>query len=282
MAAIVARIPDSAITIRTYAELEQYADSFAGRRFDLVAVFSPGGQGKTQLFRRAMGCQEYLYVDGHATPFALYRQLHEYQNLPVLLDDADSLFRSPICASLLKPLCDTVRIKTLRWNSRAARDEKLPREFTTTSRVLILGNRWNDHDSNMRAVADRGLFLYFAPDALEVHEKVKSLGFVTDPEILSFMEQQLSRIALPSMRFYVKAVQLKRAQITNWRDQLVEMLNPSQESRDLALVKQLLELPFSTEEERVNQFRAVTGKSQATYYRYRSQLEDGGRRTVRN
>ena len=113
------RIPDSAITLRTYAELEEYADGFAARRFDLLAVFSPGGQGKTQLFRRAMGCHEYLYVDGHATAFGLYRDLHQNQNLPIVLDDADSLFRSSSCASLLKPLCDTVKIKTLRWNSRA-------------------------------------------------------------------------------------------------------------------------------------------------------------------
>jgi hypothetical protein len=80
----------------------------------------------------------------------------------------------------------------------------------------------------------------------------------------------------------VKALQLKRAQITNWQDQLLEMLNPSQELRDLSLVKQLLDLPFASEEERVNQFRAATGKSQATYYRYLSQLEDGARRIVRN
>ena len=158
----------------------------------------------------------------------------------------------------------------------------LPREFATTSRVLILGNRWNDNDLNMRAVADRGVFLYFSPDAREVHEKVKALGFVSDPEIIAFIGHQLGRIAIPSMRFYVKAVQLKRAAISNWEDQLVEMLNPKQEIRDLAVVKQLLELPFASEEERVNQFRAATGKSQATYYRYRSQLEEGGRRTVRN
>jgi hypothetical protein len=195
------RIPESAVTIRSYAELEEYASGFSARRFALLAVFSPGGQGKTQLFKRAMGCQEYLYVDGHATAFGLYRDLFEFQNLPVLLDDADSLFRSPACVPLLKPLCETVKVKTLRWNSRAARADRLPREFTTTSRALILGNGWNDRDLNMRAVADRGVFLYFAPDAREVHQKVKSLGFVSDPEIVSFMEQQLSRIVIPSMRF---------------------------------------------------------------------------------
>ena len=146
---------------------------------------SPIDSADEALFKRSLGCQEYLYVHGHSTAFALYRDLHEFQNLPLLLDDADTLFRSPACAPLLKSLCDTVKLKTLRWNSRAAGAEKLPWQFTTTSRVVILGNHWNDRDPNMHAVADRGVFLYFAPDAREVHEEVKRLGFINDQEVIN-------------------------------------------------------------------------------------------------
>jgi len=42
----------------------------------------------------------------------------------------------------------------------------------------------------------------------------------------------------------VKAAQLKRAGISCWQDQLLSMLNPTQELRDLSLVKQLLDLAF--------------------------------------
>src|SRR5690349_882346 len=126
----------SGFVVSTYRELRSFAARFAAGEFNLIGVFGPPGIGKTQVFRRAMAAQDHLLVSGHHTAFQMYQRLWEQLDQPVIIDDADSLFKERATKPLLKALCDTTRAKQLQWQSRAIDDEDVPRRFVTQSRVV--------------------------------------------------------------------------------------------------------------------------------------------------
>lgn len=110
---------------------------------------------------------------------------------------------------LLKCLCQTEDEKTVAWHSAAKSLEKagIPREFVTSSRVVIICNDWRTLNRNVAMLQDRGHVLVFRPTALEVHEKAKE--WFSDSEILSWFAENLHRVSEPSMRLYLRARELQ-------------------------------------------------------------------------
>jgi hypothetical protein len=98
-----------------------------------------------------------------------------------------------------------------------AREERrrVPREFTTTSRVIIISNDWKTLNMNVAALQDRGHVLMFEPSAAEVHHKAGT--WFDDREIYEWFGADLHRVCEPSMRQYVRARELKAARM-DWTD----------------------------------------------------------------
>jgi hypothetical protein len=46
---------------------------------------------------------------------------------------------------------------------------EVPHQFSTTSRVAVVGNYWKTLNADVAALEDRGHVLLFEPTALEVH-----------------------------------------------------------------------------------------------------------------
>ena len=93
----------------------------------------------------------------------------------------------------------------------------------------------------MNAIADRGLFLHFVPTVHEVHEEVGRIGFLSDPEVYEFIATHLKVIGVPSMRYYVKAHDMRRAGIADWKDKTLALLNPRGDRQDMEVISSLLE-----------------------------------------
>ena len=143
----------------------------------MVLVGSPGLQ-KSKGLRDAVG-ESASWIEGHATPFGIYRKLWENRNRPVVIDDVDGLYCQREGLRLLKCLCQTEALKRVSWHSEvpALRRERIPREFTTMSHVAIIANEWRTLDRNVAAVEDRGICILFEPSPLEVHVRTGA-GFV--------------------------------------------------------------------------------------------------------
>jgi hypothetical protein len=99
----------------------------------------------------------------------------------------------------------------------------VPREFVTTSRVIIICNDWKTLNSNVSALQDRGHVLVFQPSAAEVHRQAGE--WFKDAEIYEWFGKNLHRIAEPSFRHYVRAAELKAAGMA-W----AEVLEPEEEN----------------------------------------------------
>jgi hypothetical protein len=276
-------LPREVIPLMTYAQLDLYLAKFSVEELGLVLLLGRHGTGKSESVRHALSApgsgdqfvqnvgRTPLFVEGHMQPFGLYRQLWEYRNQPIVLDDLDRLYADPGCVRLLKPLCNTVKIKRLHWLTNLTMNEGIiPSTFTTSSNVILIANEWKSLNPNVRALEDRAIILHFNPSNEELHRKVGE--WFGDPEVYEFLGQISTRAPTISMRHYCKGAQLRRAGFDDWRTSLLQMVMP--DAREACVIAVQLDQRLLTEQERVQQFIASTKCSRATYFRLKSKLAD--------
>ena len=270
-------VPREVIRLTAYAHLELYLSKFARGELGLVLLLGRHGVGKSESVRRTLsftedarkGAGRVLYVEGHMQPFGLYRQLWEYRDEPVVLDDLDRLYADPDCVRLLKPLCNTVREKRLQWlTNLTMNDGDLPSSFTTASSVILIANEWKSLNPNVRALEDRAIILHFCPSNEEVHQNVS--GWFDDREVYEFLGKLMPMIPAVSMRHYCKGSQLRRAGLADWRASLLQMVVA--DGRAACVLAMQQDPSLRSEEARVTRFIELTGASRATYFRVKAKL----------
>jgi hypothetical protein len=164
--------PEKVLRLTTYARLGEYLQAFAEGHFHLLILVGAGGLAKSRSVRAVLGDQG-CWIEGNATPFGMYAQLYRHKDDFVVIDDVDALYADRSGVRLLKCLCQTEDEKTVAWHSdaRSLERQRIPREFTTRSRVVIISNDWQTLNKNVAALQDRGHVLLFQPTAAEVHAR---------------------------------------------------------------------------------------------------------------
>jgi hypothetical protein len=265
-------LPCPAVRVGTYAELERYVRAFADGHLNLLMVFGPAGVGKSRCVRHALGPQV-CWIGGQATPLGIYLQAYEHRHLPIVLDDVDGLHTDRNGIRLLKALCQTEPTKTLSWLTEAATlvSRDIPRQFTTRSRVVLIGNTWRTLNADVAALEDRGHVLLFEPTALEVHHHAAQ--WFWDQEIFDLVGAHLHLIARHSLRSYRHAWELKQAGL-NWRQGLLcRWLSGAA----LAVMKLKADPSFRSEAARVRAFIESGAGCRTTYFQHAKTLQSAQR-----
>jgi hypothetical protein len=261
------RLPPHAVRVPTYAELEAYVRAFAAGHLHLLMLFGPPGVGKSRCLRQALGGHA-CWISGQATPLGIYLQAYEHRHQPLVLDDVDGLYADRSGIRLLKALCQTEPRKTLSWHTATPilQRQSVPLRFTTTSRVALVGNDWKTLNADVAALEDRGHVLSFEPTAQEVHRQ--AAGWFWDQEIFDFVAEYLHLMALPSLRTYRHAWELKQAGL-DWR---LAVLSRCLTGPALLVAQLQADLSFASAAARVRAFIAAGGGSRATYYHHAKKL----------
>ncbi len=263
--------PENAISVTTYEELGRFVAAFAEGHLNLLIIVGAAGLAKSRTVRSALG-GDVCWIEGNATAFGMYMALWEHRDEFVVIDDVDSLYCDRSGVRLLKCLCQTEERKSLGWYSWAAALEKaeIPRNFSTSSRVVIIANDWKTLNQNVAAVQDRGHVVLFEPGPQEVHRQTAT--WFHDQEILGWFERQLPRIGEPSMRHYIRAAELKQAGL-NWKQALV--LKP-ENSRQQLVARLKGDPSYATEEARARAFVSRGAGCRATYFNWARKLKRAG------
>lgn len=260
--------PDSAIRVTTYSELSRWLAAFASGSLNFIILLGTAGLQKSRMMRDAIGTAT-CWIEGHATPLAVYMQLYRHRDELVVIDDVDALYSDRTAVRLLKTLCQTEDRKRVAWlsNSRVLEHQSIPHEFITRSRVAIIANEWSTLNQNVTAVEDRAHVLVFEPNAFEVHQRVAE--WFWDQEVFDFIAKHLHLIPCPSMRYYALAAAQKDAGLA-WRPAFLQRCGLT--DTRLLVAKFMADDRFPTVAERVAAFVKASGCCQATYYNHACQL----------
>lgn len=264
-------LPQHAAVVRTYAELQKYARAFSSGHLNLLLVLGAPGLGKSRVIRQALGA-EGCWIDGNASPFGIYMAAYEHRGQPIVLDDVDGLYREKQGVRLLKSLCQTEQVKTLSWetNAPALASRSIPRRYTTTSRLVLIANRWHSANEDVAALEDRGHIIHFDPSALEIH--LNAAQWFWDQEVFDFVGSHVHLMKQHSLRVYYLAHERKLAGL-DWRQ---EVLSRCLTGGALEAARLKADASFATEEERAAAFVSAGHGCRATYFNHAKKLRASG------
>lgn len=217
------RVPDGFDAITTYKELAEYTTAFASGSLTFLLLVGTPGSGKTNQMKADLAKRTHRWIDNHATELGLYCAAYKASNAPVVLDDVNHFLKRPIACSLMKALTQTEQVRSVSWESTgsALDKQKVPRQFTTSSQICLIGNKWDGCDPDMAAIQDRSLPVAFHPSAETIHKRVKQLRWCDDA-VWRFIGKHLAKIPQPSMREYHNGMVYKKAGM-KWESKLMKV-----------------------------------------------------------
>src|SRR5262249_13133125 len=159
-------------------------------------------------------------------------------------------------------LCQTEPRKILSWHTATPilKRRRVPTQFTTTSPVALVGNDWKTLNADVAALEDRGHFVLFEPNALEVHRQ--AAAWFWDQEIFDFVADRLHLICQHSLRTSRQAWELKQAGL-DWRQAVLHrfLTGPA-----LAVARLKANPAYASEAARVRAFVQSGAGCRATYF----------------
>lgn len=264
--------PEGSIVADSYAKFTQLVESWACGLPDgtLLVIGSPGA-GKTETALKSIRKQagRHLYLKGRATQYAVYQQLYEHIDEPVILDDLDEMLADSSVTALLKMLLETRTPKVIQWSSARTMSEKsdLPPAFETRSRCLLLVNELKLVSKNFAAVLDRALPVSFNPTPRELAAYVATwFDLRSHKDVYDYVTERLPYAQSPSCRFYVRALALKQAKL-DWQETVDAQTTP-QDKKVAALKVVLLNSKLKTRKDQYESWRQATGASEQAFYAY--------------
>lgn len=247
-------------TIKTYTELADWFRLYNQKTVQILIVNSSPGLGKSTIARKMI--KDFELIEGRITAASLYDRLYLARDKLIVIDDIDDIYKDRQSVNLLKCLCQTEEIKRLSWQTRTNRVNS-PMEFETTSKVMILTNRWDRLNEHIGAIEDRGILLQFVPSATEVHHFVVANKMPIDKEVMAYMENSLSMVLIPSIRYYVNLSIIKREKL-DWQSTFFETIGLD---ADEIIAVKLHRQEGLTNTQKAKEFNRLTGKSEKTYSR---------------
>jgi len=253
------------LTIKTYEKLHKFVNAFKQKKLNLLIIVSRGGLGKTFIAEDTLIEQAPLIITGHCTPLRLYMEVlertREEKDFMLVFDDVDALLLNKDVVALLKQLCDTKKVKTIKYLTTSPILKKMPSEFETSCKVIMLMNTLKPEEPNVRALMSRAHLVHFTPPDIEILNYMKN--WATDKVILKFIEQYASFSKALNLRVYVRAKELKDSKL-NWKQEVINVLKIDQKLFEISNLLQ----KYETDKERVEEF-IKKGFSRMTYFRYK-------------
>ncbi len=240
--------------LKTYDALQALAKGFAQGGANLVILLGKPGLMKTETIKRAVGNTRLLHVVGKKTAVDLYRDLFEFRNELVLLDDVDPLLDDKDGQVLIRGLTETTGTRTISWGtSRRLLDKdgnEIPKSFSTTSRVMIIANHWRK-GGIFSAIESRGNKFLFKPSWKQVYQQAGT--WFRDQEVLDYVHENLDGMRNPDVRLLKKAVELRNLALPghDWQDVFRPCMSTDRSQQE---VIRLLSIQGVSQEERVRQF----------------------------
>jgi hypothetical protein len=198
----------------------------------------------------------HVRVNAHITPLGFYLLGYHSKDMPIVVDDVDSILDNKDVVALLKQFAETVDIKKINWISTTKLLGDVPNSYETKSRILIICNDLNVLSKKVGALLDRGWVIEFQPTVEELLRKMEEIKDYISNGLADEEKQEVldlvNKFAVfgnVTLRTFVKGMQLLKECNGNdgWEEKLSnEMeLNPK-----LILIDNLLQR-FESDKERL-------------------------------
>lgn len=287
--------PPGILKSNVFLEMDAYTDMVAkGITYGCI-IEGRGGTGKTYRVIQRLKDVDYAYTDSFTTPQAFYIWMYRNRHKEVLIIDdvAGFMNNDKVLAFLKGGLWEVNGQRIIHYmTTRPMQDETgnfVPNAFILNARMVIITNKLNKKNPHLNAVLTRVNYCRVEMDHEELMGILKQVAEKDYPglskedriQVYKFIEENTSEANDDlNIRSLIKCFQHKlySKKIGDkdlWKR--LALLNIVQKNPQLVIVEQLMkDDSFKTEADRVKEFRKQTGKSRATYFRLKEQLQLAG------
>jgi len=217
--------------VETPEELAKYVRGVKDGVITSLVIVERGGTGKSSLVRDILpedAEDGAAWKSGRITPVKFYLHLYENCDRTIVLDDAPDIARNLTLAGLLRQLCETRPVRTVSWDTqnRAFEQNDVPTSFATTSRFVMITNRWMDGHEEVEALETRCKIVRYEPTVEVLHEQARCLhGIATQVADYVGAAIKEGRVHRINLRDYILATQDLRIG-SDWRGFLERQFFP--------------------------------------------------------
>lgn len=280
-----------------YMEMDNYVGMVkTGSAYGCV-IEGPGGIGKTWRIINLLQDVEYAYTDSFTTPQALYCWLYANRNKEVLIvDDVIGILDNAKALGFLKgglwPVGEDNNRIIHYMTTKPMQDENgnyVPNAFVLNARMIIITNKLNRKNPHLNAILTRINSCRVEIDYEEMINIMEQVckkdyhGLSPDErtEVLNFIQDNTSeanddlniRTLIKCFQQKVYSKRINKPEL--WKQ--LAMMSILQKNPALIVIEELLNDPsFETDEQRIVEFKKKTGRSRATWFRYKDELKTSG------
>ncbi len=277
--------------------------------YNALYLYGRPGKSKTHTVCTTLDvlAVNYTLSNGHLTEIGLFDLLSENRDRIIVLDDISAIFNKPISLQLLLAALGNAHNGS-RTRYVQYKTAKETRVVPFTGGLICISNLPLDghHNEVLGALKDRAFVINYEPADEQIIALILKLADdgldgvppVKARMVATFLIEQCKLLGVrPSVRLFVdKAIKdfklfdagkceahWRDLVVSNLKEQLVELQH---ETNDLSRAEQTeaerrialdIFLNYETREERVEAWKAKTGKSQSAFYRRITELKKGGR-----
>jgi len=241
---------------------------------------SNGGFGKSfsVIQTLAKEKQEYVLINTHISPVALFELLYNNSDKVILFEDCEKILENEVIISILRSalwsaLTDSQgeMIRNITFHSAWENAKHLPKSFIFKGKIILLANKM-PKDSRTEALLSRVLFydLHFSiQDIQKMFVVMAKKGYkdLDSSKCLEIVEKLQKKVGVEiknlNLRLFHKAVELYRYNSNTWENSLNSFLDIDE---DLKLVGELIRSSDSTNVQ-VQKFIDETGLGRRTFFR---------------
>ena len=280
-----------------YMEMDNYIGMVkTGSAYGAI-IEGAGGTGKTYRVISHLQDVDYVYTDSFTTPQALYCWMYKNKDKEVLvIDDVFGFADNPKVLAFLKGglwhVGDSKNRIIHYMTSKPLQDSEgnfVPSAFVLGARMIIITNKLNRKNTHLQAILTRVNYCFVD---IPFEELIRILEQVADKdydglsreermEVFWFLKENLTPSTENlSIRTLIKCFQQKVYsnrinEPTLWKK--LAMVSLLKKNPALVLVDELLHNDtILKEEDRIRLFCEKSGRSRATYYRLKEQLNRTG------
>lgn len=225
-----------------YASTESYIRKMSNGDIRSLIVNGPPGVGKThsvETYLQKYAGSNHKIITGQMTALSLYGHLYRNREKGkiLVLDDIDSVFKRLEGVNILKAAMDTKPLRSISWSSSTHLLGALgiPGTFDYSGGVILISNvgfdiKNNSIGAHLNALKDRSFSISISERSNESlfkqvcfmvlkRDLLKQFNFsdAQRTELLSYMEENISKMHTVSLRVAFKLAMLIQVDAINWK-----------------------------------------------------------------
>ena len=221
--------PTSYLRVESPERLEKFVLGVKDGHIRSLVIVGRGGTGKSSVVHDHLPDGGAAWKSGRISPVQFYQHLYSNRDRTIVLDDAPDIARDLKLAGLLRQLCETRDRRTISWdtqNSAIGGEEGIPSSFETTSRFILITNRWMDRHPEVEALETRCQVVKYEPTVETLHSRAWGLPGV-ERAVWRYVDEAIreGRVYRINYRDYMMASDLLRIGV-EWEESLEQKFLP--------------------------------------------------------